>query len=548
MPSPFKQLTLKNATDLVASRAPSEGDKESLDFYAGQHWRDGAGWIGQKPPPDSPQYAAQIAAIEAAQVGENVTAEVVHRHRAGVLGREPRWGFVPRRALADGEEPSAAEATLIAEAEAALTEWWDQRKPLATLQTALPTALLTGRAPLRLLVPSGLRNKDGQVVLPALQPDETPVAAALDFIYFEAPDPEVAGVFTDDNTRRQAAVFRYTAYADTVPGLPATGQGEDRAQVAYVDDARQTIIRTLGKDGVVEESIPLPLGGRLPLYDLTREALITPQFRQLQKALNLTHTKMIANVNTAGSLDRILVNLMPPGQFVDSTGAPWVEGTSTGKKTFRPQPLATGGMSSVVRGLEIRDKEGNLTGYSNGSINYHEPSPVETFVDTRQEIRSAALGQVAQHHVVISGDATASGESRKQARAEFEASLEMTKTALDDAGRWLLETALSLAAIFAEQAGRYDALRCEFGVIVDAGPLSAQERQQTVAEHQAVLLSAETAMSLLNVDDIAAEMARIEAEQTATDTRTLAVVSGRPAQQGDDEAARIEAELRESAA
>ncbi len=51
------------------------------------------------------------------------------------------------------------------------------------------------------------------------------------------------------------------------------------------------------------------------------------------------------------------------------------------------------------------------------------------------------------------------------------------------------------------------------------------------------------------VIDTAAELARIEAEQTATDTRTLAVVSGRPAQQqGDDEAARLEAELRESAA
>lgn len=548
MPSPFEALTLKNATDLVVSRAPTEGDKEALDFYQGQMWRDGQAWLGQKPPADSIGYALQLAAIEAAQVGENVTAEVVHRHRTGVLGREPRWGFVPRRALKDGEEPSAEEATLIDEAEAALTEWWDQRKPLDTLQTALPTTLLTKRAPLRLLVPSGLRNEQGQVVLPQLQPDETPVAAALDFIYFEAPDPESAGVFTDDDTRRDAAVFRYTVYADTVPGLPPTGQGEDRAQVAYVDDQRQTVIRTLGKDGVVEESIPLPLGGRLPLYELKREALITPQFRQLQKALNLTHTKMIANVNTAGSLDRSLINLMPPGVTVDSAGQPWQEGVSTGKKIFRPSPLVTGGQSNVFRGLEIRDKEGNLTGYSNGAINYHEPSPVDTFTATRQEVRSAALGQVAQGHVVISGDATASGESRKQARAEFEASLEMTKTALDDAGRWLLETALSLAAIFAGQAGRYDALRCEFGVIVDAGPLSAAERQQTVAEYEAGLASKETALSDLGRDDVAAELSRIEAEDTATDTRTMAVVSGRPAQQqGDDEAARLEAELRGAA-
>jgi len=561
MPSPFEALTLKNTADLVAALAPDAGDKEALDFYSGAMWRDGDAWLGQKPPASSPEYLAQLAAIEAAQVGENIVGEVIHRHRAGVLGREPRWGFVPRRALGDGDEPTADEAALIAEAEAALTEWWDRRKPLATLQTALPTALLARRAPLRLLVPAGLRDANGNVVVKAAA-GESPLVAALDYLYIETPDAALAGVFTDDATRREAGVFTYTAYPAAVPGLPPTGSGEDRAQVAYVDDNRQTIIVTLGKDGVVEESPPYALGGRLPLYDLTREALITPQVRQGQKAINLTLTQMIRNVNLAGSLERIFVNLAPPGRLLNkATGQPWQQGDAAADRQFAPEPLPVGaGVSAFLRGAELRDKEGNLTGYSNGTVNYRDPVPVDTFTQTRQEFRAAILAQVSQGHVLISGDATASGESRKQARAEFEASLEMTKTALDDAGRWLLETALALAAVFAGQAGRYDGLRCEFAASVDAGPQSAQERQQIVAEYQAGLASKETAMSLLGVDDTAAEMARIDEEQTASDTQTLAVVSGRPqalaaagaqpggAGQATDPASVLQAEMQRGAA
>ena len=74
----------------------------------------------------------------------------------------------------------------------------------------------------------------------------------------------------------------------------------------------------------------------------------------------------------------------------------------------------------------MRDKDGNVTGYSNGTVNYRDPVPVDTFTQTRQEFRAAILAGVAQTHALISGDATASGESRKQARAEFEASLALT--------------------------------------------------------------------------------------------------------------------------
>lgn len=540
MPSPFETLTLEQSQKLIESRAPSEGAKEARDFYAGEMWRDGEGWIGQRPPASSPQYQAQMDAIAAAQVGENVIAEVIGRHRAGVLGREPRWGFVPRRDIPDGEEPTAEEQALMGEADAALTGWWDRRKPLKALQSALATALLAERAPLRLFVPAGLRGEDGTIPAPVAAADaegNPRLAAALDLLFLDTPAPETAGVFTDDATRREAGLFGFSRYKDGIPGLPPEGQGEACAELSFVGDEGATIIRVIGKESI-EDSDPLPLGGRLPLYDLAREALITPQVRQGQKAINLALTQMVRNVNLAGSLERIFINAAPPGRVVNKrTGEPWKKGDPEADRQFVGEALPVGaGVSAFLKGAEIRDKQDNLTGYANATVNYRDPVPVDTFTATRQEFRAAILDQVAQKHALITGDAMASAVSRKQARAEFEASLELTKTALDDAGRWLLETLLALAAIFAGQAGRYDSLRCEFGATIDAGPLSADDRQQIVAEYQAELLSRETTLSRLDVDDVEAEIARIEAEGTARDERTLSVVgAGRPAQQDDND-------------
>jgi len=319
-------VTLDQCKKLGESRALTEGEQEAREFYDGEMWRDGAGWIGQKPPAQSPEYRAQLAAIRDALVSENVIAEVVHRHRAGVLGREPRWGFVPRRAIPDGQKPSAEEAALMVEADAALTAWWDRRKPLETLQGALPTALLTRRAPLRLFVPAGLRGDDGTVVA---QPgrDQTPLDAALALVYLDAPAPDTAGVFADDTTRREASVFTYRRFADGVPGLPASGQGTDCAEIAFVVDDGATIIRVIEGETALD-SAPLPLGGRLPVYELRREPLVTPQVRQGQKAINLALTQMVRNVNLAGSLERIMTtSCRPASTSTRRPGSPGSRGT-----------------------------------------------------------------------------------------------------------------------------------------------------------------------------------------------------------------------------
>ncbi len=67
----------------------------------------------------------------------------------------------------------------------------------------------------------------------------------------------------------------------------------------------------------------------------------------------------------------------------------------------------------------------------------------------------AILEEAQQIHAAIAGDATASGTSRVQARADYAHSLLITKGEIDSLIRWLLETALDLGAIIIGAPGRY---------------------------------------------------------------------------------------------
>lgn len=497
MATPYDALTLTAAQKLLGSLR-DEGAASARAFFGADHWQGGQGWIGATPPQDA-SYGAIMAEIQRGFLSENLIREVVKRHQAGVLGREPLWRFTVARSLAEGEEATSAEKALIDEAEAALTTWWDVRQIVRALQQATVTALLTGRAVLRIFVPAGLRAENGTVQARDL-PD------ALTRVYVDSPDPESAGTFTDPDTRRDVGLFAYQR--DNRQAVEAT----------FLDEQGLTVLRVLTSDDAPAEATALPLAGRILMYELRRDALITGQVRDCQRGLNLALTQLLRNVNLAGNLERIVMNAQVPGKWVDASGAPWVEGTSTGVKTWQPGAMPVGaGAVTFLSGLPLFNPEGTLTGYANPNVSFREPVTIDSFVGTRDVYETAILGQCDQRHVLMARDATASGESRKQARAEFETSLRMTKSALDDAGRWLLGTVLALASVFSGGAGRFEGLRPEFNCAVDAGPLTADERREIINEYSAGVISRETTMSRLGIEDTDAEAAKIEEERQATD-------------------------------
>ena len=467
----------------------------ATDYWAGDHWQAGAGFLGQLPPTALPGYQSITADIQRGFVSENVIQEVVETHTGGILGREPTWGFLNDEGkLAKGDE--SFEATT----GETLTPWWNKRGGLRDLQQSVRTLVCEGRVVRRLFFPRSLR---GSVIT------ASDLSTALDFIYFSHLTADVAGVFTDEDTQQDIGVFLFTE-TDSEGRVTA-----NCAELSFLDADGNTVCRVVRDKGAATEFAPYPLGGHLLLYELDRTPLITEQVQSNQKALNLAHTMMMRNVNMAGSRERTVTNAQPPidvvGQDVRSREAARFPGTyKTGA-----------GAVNFLMGVPIRDEEGQIVGYTNPNVNITDPVSVETFKSTIEQEKQAIYSQCHQRHVLIVDKADTSGRAREVARREFERSLKETKVLVDASGRWQLETALRLAA-FVIDSTKYANLRADFNCLIDAGEPDP-EKQKTVLElrqpgggNGIPLISDETARAWIGVEDPAAELALIEGEAKTT--------------------------------
>ena len=102
-----KTITLKQATESIPDAA-AEWLRANQKFYQGDHWQDGAGWSGPMPEPEHPLFRDLLLEIRRGFVSKNTISEVVKRHVAGVLGREPAWSLALRRPLAEEEPPAGS--------------------------------------------------------------------------------------------------------------------------------------------------------------------------------------------------------------------------------------------------------------------------------------------------------------------------------------------------------------------------------------------------------------------------------------------------------
>jgi hypothetical protein len=474
-------------------------------YYDGDHWRNGSGWVGPRPDPADLDGARVLIEIARAFVSANKVKEVVGRHMHGVIGREPNWSLTPKRALADDQQPSPEETALIEEATAAITAWADATGigMLDQIQEIAITLLLAGRASIRLFVPPGhvALQDDGSRAIP----DAPDLESALGYLFISLPLPDAAGVITDPDSQNKAGVYLYQP----------EGKGQ-QAEVSYVDDQGLTVLAIV--DGDTTAGVALDIGRRLWLHALVAPALFTESIRRLQDQLNLALTMQGRNVIQGGFLERIILNGQMPGEWVADTASP-------GGKRFVPGEAQFGASTTnYVMGAPIRNQLGEVSGYTDPRVSYRDPVPPDTFISSGSDLKHAILEEAQQLHALIAGDATASGESRMQARADFATSLRKTKTALDGAGRWLLETVLAISAHFAGTPGRFEGLRAIFECRIDTGPLSSEEIRLVIEQHAAGLIDIEEAMQRAGVDDPQAMIAKITAEKDANMARAKALM------------------------
>lgn len=470
-------------------------------FVFGDHWQGGYGWIGPMPQSNDPGYAETFAEIYRGFTSRNVIGEVVFRHTSGVVGREPRWGLALKRALATDEVMTTQEQALIDEAEALLTQWWDMRRVHEWMQRYVTTLLYAGRATLRLYVPDGLLDGVTDAITGAARRviSAATVEEALSKIWLDHPLPEQATVAIDEDTQQQAGVLLYEV------GVKSTGLGspERRSEITYAD-GDTTVVRILV--GEEQTEYRLDFGGHLTMFESRRPALITPQAQESQRALNLALSMLPRNVVTGGFLERILLNAQMPGE--------WITDPSTGQKRFHPEPYYAGaGTTNFVQGVQY--EQDGKTVLANPSVHFRDPVPVTASIDAKKSHYEDILEETRQAHVLMTNDLRASGKSREQGRADFEADLTLTKSHAESVGRWVIITVLAMGEALAGTPGKYTKqLRATFACQIDTGPLDAQERAANDAS-VGKTLSRETAMERNGVVDVDAELQRMNAEPAA---------------------------------
>jgi hypothetical protein len=492
--------------------------KINLDYFNGDHWQQGVGWTGPTPPREGSagDFNTIMTEIMKSFVSKNCIREIVERAISGVLGHEPSWGMTVRRKLAQDETPTPEEQVLIDEAEALLTDWWDARGAFDALVDATTRALLTERGHLRFYIPHAFVNPDG-----SLRPG-TPEQWARR-LAIHSPESGQAGVFIDPNSLQEVGAYVYT----DIKGMRHTeivtldGEGEEaRTIVTEVTDTTLTLNdlaslnmntsrTTFGEQGAFD------IQGNLTIGELKMMLLVTEQVRKLQAMVNQALTMAQHNVNLGGFLERVILNGQYPGHFEDVAGATGSDGKPR-RKWVRDSYEVGAGAVNFITGLPTYDPiTGSLTGYTNPSIIYRDPVDPTTFMSTVHMAYRAILEEVQQIHALVAGDQYPSGESRRQARADFETWLRKIKRPLNKTGRWQIETALALIAFCSGQAGRYASLRATFSCRVDPGPATAESIRAGIELNQADGLSNENMMVWGGVEDPDAERAKINTEKEA---------------------------------
>lgn len=474
-------------------------------FFQGDHWQNGDGWIGPHPEIGNTKFQAAMQEIANIFTSKNVVRETVIRHALGVVGRNIQWGFAPIAPIdsADGKPPEDTQR-LIKEATNIITPWLQSRKVATLLRDAVCTLLLSERAGVQLMIPPGLaeENENGELVIRAAS-----VADALKFIYPEHPLPDNACVIMDQMTKQEAGVWRYEVdekndelSSSETPVV--NGAKRNRVAICFVDEDGDTVIRVFDEDG---DAAPvqsfLDMGGRIPMFEMRRNALITLQVQQAQRALNLAETMIPRTAVTSGFMERVLIDAQLPGE------PEIIEGEETGR--WIEKPFYTGaGTTNFVESSTFEDEEGKIK-TKNADIKWREPISPEGAIKASDKHYRSILDEVSQLHVVMAGDSNPSGSSRLTARIEYLATLQLTQGEVESAFRFIVDTALAMAEALSSTPGKYtNVIRAQCACRLDAGPLLPAERA-AIEMSIGKTISQPTAMMLVGVEDVEAELARM---------------------------------------
>lgn len=501
---------------LTYDRAKVKRDKESAvdkdvkvyeDFYRGDHWQAGAGWVGPWPQGASQKDGAEQVSelIRRGFVSRNMIKETVDRHKAGLCGVRPNFRFVPIEQAEGGTEVPEDLKKKIEVASDLLDRWWNERNALGLFGETVSRVLYAGAAALRLFIPRGMLSEVAATeeggkprkLVPKFPLGEN----VLRLVYLESPDVGQFARIQDNSTMQSALVYQWEEKSENA--------NEGFIEIHFVRDPlvdpRKTVVKVFKENGDETWEMEVDLGGKLLMHEIVRDPLITPQIVSNQKSLNLSLTMMRENVVYGGFLERVITNAEIPGK--------WETDEKTGEKKFVADGWKIGaGYTSFLMSKTVQDGEGNEVPLPT-SVSYRDPVDVTTFKDSIDVAEAMILAEAKQSYVRIEREGNVSGASRMQSRYDYGLSLGESKPVVDDLMKWLVETLLVLEATFAQEPDAFKGIRVVVDTKPNVGPLTAEERGMIREDFKAGLISWQLAATMLGVEDPSSEREQIVKEQ-----------------------------------
>jgi hypothetical protein len=499
-------MNLTVARALSLWKAPEEPQMVSvIDGYVlGDHYQSGSAWVG--PVPSEGTIEDRLKDV---LTSNGVMMKAVKRALMAVIGSEPYWDVTVKQ----NENLKAGQASkfesLINEANDLLTNYFDNSRLQKIFVQAAFDLICKNRSSVRIYLPTdALLEEDDYNLADVSKPENSldtateqevefaNIEAALNCLAVQVLPLASGGFLRDESKRIVGAFYRYEKT-----------NSKTETEVSYIDrNTGKTIIEILDASGAIlpDLKMKIDLAGKTTVYEIGDAGLITADIISQQKAIDHNETMLLMNNSYAGFRERLFLNAEPPTMTVEKNG----------KKIEVEAPLNVGpGTSQFIQGTAIEDSNTReLKGFSTPGIVYKDPVDQSGLIKSIQHNEAQILKNMFQAHILISGDAMASGTSRTQAVQDHVSSLRLIEQELNSLIRWCLETLLHYAAFLINEEGKYKALKVVARCIITAVLPTPEERTKLIEEYNAGLRSRETTMQLLGVEDTASEILKMEKE------------------------------------
>lgn len=457
-----------NSCQTEFTNVPTASIAETELFIQGEHWMNQAGWIGWKPESASKSAVSTMLFIEQAFTPKNVIGGVINRLKGAVAGQQPDFAIVPKE-----KDLPDAEREVYKTMDSQLNDWFTRKDVHEEIKKFVHNRKAHGKASLRIHVPIGLLQKDGDTwKVPAKD-----FASALDYIYVTAHDADKC---VDGKDVRFGEKYAIVKLEGNINPSDSEKVKAYQFEVSFVNKEKKTVVRTINQDES-DKQIVLDLGGN-PLVMVKgdyKDAMISKPIKAMQKRVNCAKT----NEGLAG--DNIN---FPETTFIDVELPTEAVLQPNGK--YKEQVAVKSGMGVFRSFLSriIQDAEGGDRAVQGQMITRAQADPAHfaKIADNNTRDIHQSLGML---YIYLADSEYASGDAKIEAMADYLILLIDSKTELDVVGSWIGNTVTRLAMRFSGDEQLKDKFTFTYSSKLTLGKLTVEERKLMLDEVKMLLRS-----------------------------------------------------------